>query len=148
MSAGNRGLWILVGACFIHVAEERLLNWAGWVHQLTGMEPSWSRFWLINAGFLMFAVSAAAIGWRSPRFSLSLPSLVLINAIFFHIAPTLFLGRISPGAISAVFLYVPLGALLFWRAHKDGLLSRPVIITAASLGAGLMSLPFVLFAVS
>ncbi len=143
----KRGLWALVGAGVIHVLEEFLLDWRSWATHLSGVSLSWTRFWLLNACFLVFAVAAAAVGRRSPRFSLALPSLVLINAVGFHIGPTVVMGGISPGVFSAAGLYVPLGAWVFWHAAKDGLLTWSVAVGAAGLGAALMSLPFVLLAI-
>ena len=147
MTAGERGLWMLVGAGVAHVAEEYLLDWRSWASRMSGVSLTWDRFWLMNAGFLVLAAAAAAIGWRSVRFSLALPSLVLINAVGFHIGPTLAVGQVSPGVFTAALLYVPLGSWVFWRAGKDGLLTWSVAVFAVVLGAAVMSLPFALLTI-
>lgn len=147
MTTTQRNLWILVAACAVHVIEEYILDWQSWVQGLSGLQVTWGRFWLVNAGFLFFACMAAMIGFKRPVIGLALPSLTLINGLFFHIGPTIVLGRVSPGVVSSVFLYVPLSTILFWQAHKQGLLTFGVTLNAVILGAAIMALPFVLLMV-
>ena len=147
MTTTERGLWLLVGACAVHVVEEYVLDWRSWAQGLSGLQVTWGRFWLLNAAFLCLACVAAKVGFRRPVVGLALPSLTLINGLFFHIGPTVALGRVSPGVFSATLLYVPISIWLFWRAHKQGRLTCGVAIKAVVLGAAIMALPFVLFSV-
>jgi hypothetical protein len=147
MTTGERGLWVLAGASGLHVAEEYILDWRSWAGGLSGLNLTWELFWIGNGAFLLFAVVAATIGWRHVTISLSLPSLTLINGVFFHIGPTLVLGRISPGVITSVALYVPIGTWVLWRARREGVLSARVLATSFALGTAIMVLPFLLVAV-
>lgn len=143
MTTLDRGLWLLVAACAAHVAEESLLDWRGWAQGVSGVPVRWSMFVIVNAGFLALACMAAGIGFKRPAIGLALPSLTLINALFFHIAPTIVLGRVSPGVFSAALLYVPISTWLFWRAAREGMLGRRTVAIAVLIGSAVMGLPFV-----
>jgi hypothetical protein len=147
MTTTERGLWLLVGACGVHVIEEYALDWRSWAQGLSGLQVTWGRFWLTNAAFLCLAFVAAMVGFRRPAIGLALPSLTLINGLFFHIGPTIALRRVSPGVFSSAVLYVPISIWLFWRMHKQGRLTRGVVLKAVALGAAIMAIPFVLFSV-
>jgi len=142
MTALHRGLWLLVAACAAHVAEEYLLDWRGWVQGMTGVEVRWSLFVAVNAVFLVLACVVAGVGLKRPAIGLALPSLTLINALFFHIAPTIVSGRVSPGVFSSAMLYLPISTWLFWRAGREGMLNWKTAATAALIGAVAMALPF------
>jgi Protein of unknown function with HXXEE motif len=145
MTRGERGLWLLVLAGVLHVVEERLLNWRDWAQGISGLPLEWGRFYVINAGFLAIAVAAAVVGWKRPCLSLALPSLVLINGLLFHLAPTVVMGRVSPGIITSVTLYLPLGVWVYWRAAREGVLTQRVALCSVLLGAGVMCIPFAIF---
>jgi hypothetical protein len=57
-----------------------------------------------------FGISAAAVGWRVPTFALALPGGLLINAVFFHVLPSIAARRPNPGCFTAVVLYLPIAA--------------------------------------
>ena len=147
MTTTDRRLWILVGACAAHVAEEYVLEWRSWAATISGLQPTWGQFWLINAAFLCLAGLAAWVGSKRPVIGLALPSLTLINGFFFHLGPTLSTGRVSPGVFSSVLLYAPISSWTYWRAHQEGWLTRRVVVQAVALGGTVMAAPFVLFAV-
>lgn len=146
MRKWERGLWMLVGAAALHVVEEYLLDWRSWAQELSGIALTWDTFWLANAGFLLLACAAAWLGARRPALSLVLPSLTLINGLFFHIGPTLFVGRLSPGVITATLLYLPISIWVFREAHRNGVLTVGVAAMSFALGAAVMALPFLMFA--
>jgi hypothetical protein len=75
---------------------------------------------------------------------LAFPALMLINAVFFHILPFVVKKKFSPGLISAVVLFLPLGTWLFYGANRDGVLTTTTAIIAVALGAGLMAYPIIL----
>ena len=59
-----------------------------------------------------------------PAASLLLPGVMLVNAVGFHILPSLRSGAYSPGLISALLLFLPLGGWCMataFRHHKDSL---------------------------
>jgi hypothetical protein len=142
------GLWILVVSGGLHVLEELALDWRSWAQEISGLPLTWTRFWLLNAAFLVFASACAAIGVRRPAFGMALPCLVFINGVFFHIVPTVVMGRCSPGVFTSVCLYVPFSIWTTWHAGRVGLLTTRVLLPAVALALGTMAMPFVLLALA
>jgi hypothetical protein len=132
-------LWILVTASALHVLEEHGLGWQGWAAQTfgprIGVVPSWTDFWATNGVLIVFGVSAAAVGWRAPAFALAFPALALVNALFFHVAPSIQAHRPNPGLFSAVLLYLPIGVWSYVAASDDGELSAATLVVSVVLGA-------------
>lgn len=111
-------LWLLVAAFVIHVAEEWLAGFPQWIAQIAGRPLPPAAFFLINgvALALMIAGVRAAIrreasGW----IVVSIATIALINTLA-HIGGAMLTRGYAPGLISAVVLYVPLGALTMIRA--------------------------------
>jgi predicted MFS family arabinose efflux permease len=67
------------------------------------------------------------------------------NAVFFHIAPYFVTrGRFSPGLITAVLLFLPIGTACFIVANNIGALDTTNLIGSFVLAALLMAMPIVL----
>ena len=136
-------LWVLVAATALHVVEEHALGWQGWASEAFGrsfgVRPTWADFWATNAALIVFAVAAAMVGWRAPGFSLALPALCLINAIGFHIVPSLRAGAPNPGVFTATVLYVPIGIWAYAAASADDRVSFGVLVLSVAIGAALMA---------
>jgi hypothetical protein len=81
---------------------------------------------------------------RLPALALGFAALMLINATFFHVAPFLVKrGRWSPGLITALVLFYPLGIECYRvQSHLVGL-STGEIVTSALVGALLMATPII-----
>jgi hypothetical protein len=141
-------LWILVTASALHVVEERGLGWQGWAARTLapriGIAPSWLDFWATNGLLVLFGISASAIGWRAPGFSLAYPACCLVNAIFFHLLPSITARRPNPGLFTAVVLYLPVGVWAYVAAGDDGVLSAATGIGSVALGAAAMASVLVL----
>ena len=103
-------LWVVAGACALHPAEEYFTGWREWARETLGIVMPGSRFLVANAVLFVAALLIAGIGWRRPILSLTIPAATLVNAIFFHILPTVMQGRISPGVLHcrASLLQLPL----------------------------------------
>jgi tryptophan-rich sensory protein len=84
------------------------------------------------------------IGWQLPEVSLMFPALALVNALLFHIGPTLVQRHFSPGTITAVFLFLPVGIWSYYGAYLDGSLTIQIGVVSALGGAVLMAYPIVL----
>lgn len=70
---------------------------------------------------------------------------MLINATFFHVLPfARTAGRFSPGLITAIVLFYPIGIACYWRASHGGALRTRALIGSLALGALLMAMPVVL----
>ncbi len=75
-----------------------------------------------------------------PAIALSFPALMLINATFFHVAPFVWTrGRFSPGLITAVLLFFPLGI----RAIQTSGVNSKGFALAFGIGAVLMATPII-----
>lgn len=136
-------LWILVAASAIHVLEAHALGWQGWASEALdkrfGLKPTWADFWVTNAALIVFGVAAAMVGWKAPAFSLSFAALALINAVGFHILPSLRAGHPNPGVFSAVLLYVPIGIWAYAAAGADDQLSFGIVVGSLLIGAAVIA---------
>lgn len=137
-------LWIMMMAYAAHILEEYTLDWSSWAKQALGLEVSWPHFYVVNFIVIVLGIGAAAVAWRLPAVSLMFPALALINGIFFHIGPTLAQGRFSPGTITAVLLFLPIGLWSYYSAYLDGVLTRRRLLISLMGGVVIMAYPIIL----
>lgn len=69
---------------------------------------------------------------------------MVVNAILFHIAPVLVTRIFSPGVITAVLLFLPVTAWIYYNAYLDGVLTFSTVALSSVSGALLMFFPIVL----
>jgi hypothetical protein len=67
-----------------------------------------------------------------------------VNGLVFHVGPTLLQRRFSPGVITAVLLFLPIGIWSYYAAYVDRALTLGVGAVSAVGGAVLMAYPLVL----
>lgn len=136
-------LWVLLTASALHVVEEHALGWQGWASErlapLIGVKPTWIDFWTTNAALIVFGIAAASVGWKAPAFSLAFAALALINAIGFHVVPSIQARHPNPGCFTAVLLYIPIGIWAFLAAGADDRLSAGTIFLSLLIGAVVMA---------
>jgi hypothetical protein len=138
-------LWVGIVAIGLHVMEEYAQGWLAWANQQVG--PRFGiRFtetdYFFTAFLLIFyALASAAIGWWAPAVSLAIPALFVVNAIFLHMLPSLRADRLTPGTLTAVVIYLPVAAWMFWAAAEDDVLSIGTVLVAFVLGTALMYYP-------
>jgi hypothetical protein len=137
-------LWVALAAYAIHVLEEYMFDWKNWANHVLHLPVDWPGFYVTNSVVVVLGVVAAEVGWKIPAIALAYPALMLINATFFHILPFVVTKKFSPGLISAVCIFLPLGCWLFYGAHADGVLTPTITILALAIGAGLMACPVVM----
>jgi len=137
-------LWIALTAYGLHILEEFELNWRDWARNILRLPVEWESFYIVNALVVVLGVCCAAVGWRQPWFALALPALMLINATFFHVLPTLVTRVYSPGLTTAVALFYPVAGWAYYGAWRDGSLTMAEAILSVVLGAALMASPIVL----
>jgi hypothetical protein len=125
-------LWAVAVSCVLHPTEEYFTGWQGWAHQTLGIVMPTATFVIANT-----LLAVCAFGWRRPALSLVIPAATLVNAIFFHILPTIVQGRVSPGLYTAVLLYVPFSSWALVGAALDGV-GRTAIATAIVAGTLMM----------
>jgi hypothetical protein len=141
-------LWVVAASCALHVAEEYFTGWQRWAVETLGIVMPTTRFLVMNVVLVAAAVVIASIGWRRPTLSLIIPAATLVNAIFFHIIPTIAQHRISPGVYTAALLYLPFSSWAFVGAARDGVPKRAMagaliigtlMMTSVVLAARLLS---------
>jgi len=138
-------LWLTVMAYALHIIEEYAMDWRGWAEKTLGFAGiEWGQFYVVNACAMILAIAAAMIGWRCAEVSLAVPAAFFVNAVFFHILPRLRFRVYSPGAFTAVVLYLPVTITAYLFAHDDGVLTLRVGVVSAFLGIALMAFPVVL----
>jgi hypothetical protein len=138
-------MWLATAAYALHILEEYQLNWRDWARGVLGLPVEWSDFYVTNALVVVLGIVAASIATHCPGVALAFPALMLINATFFHVAPVLWKrGRFSPGLITAIVLFYPIGVACYWRVAHNGGLRMRALIGSLVLGALLMAFPVVL----
>jgi hypothetical protein len=138
MSAIQSLLWLCVACYGIHILEEFVLDWRNWAWNVLHLPAEWNDFYITNALVIVLGIVAAEIAPIHPVVALGFPCLMLINALFFHVAPFLWTrGRFSPGLITALLLFFPMGsATLIWAHVAPG-----ELVCAFGSGFALMALP-------
>ncbi len=134
-------LILVVISAFIHVVEEYKFGWVEWANGFFS-EITVKQFMVINVLFIVLCVIAALIGKKHIVFSSSVFSLLLLNALV-HIAPTIKQRTFSPGMVSAVFLFVPIGIMGYVNILSNNLLTIYQFMISILLGVLWMSVPFI-----
>ena len=141
----DRLLWLATAAYGIHIAEEYALNWRDWARSLSGVEVEWDFFFLTNALVIVIGVVCAEVARTFPVIALAFPALMLINATFFHVGAFFWTrGRFSPGLITAVLFFYPMGIWCFKAANDAGWMTPARWFGSFALGALLMATPILL----
>lgn len=112
--------------------EEYFTGWQEWAVATLGIEMPTPPFLIVNAILVLAAFVLARSGWRRPTLSLVIPAATLVNAVFFHIVPTLVQQRVSPGVYTAALLYVPFSSWAFVGAWRDGVTKRALLLAFVS----------------
>jgi Protein of unknown function with HXXEE motif len=111
-------LWLFVPAYLVHVGEEWLAGFPRWIGTVVGRPLPESAFLIINGIGLVLLAGGIRAAIRTDRYGwvgIAITTIVLVNTCA-HAAGALLTGSYSPGLISAVVLYVPLGLLAMIRA--------------------------------
>jgi hypothetical protein len=137
-------LWVVVIVIALHVVEEYVLDFRGWIQVSLGLSISWELFFLVNAAFVVFAVAGAMLGWRLPEVSLMMPALIGLNGLIFHLGLTLVQRRLSPGTITSALLFIPVALWTYHAAYRDGVLTKRVLLVSLLGGALAMFYPLIL----
>lgn len=141
----RRLVWAMPAAFAVHIVEEFAGGFPAWVGVVTGSPMPVPAFLLNNTAFM--SVLLALTAWTSLRPG-RLPAFLLLawasgnlfwNSVF-HLVTTVWLGRYSPGLVTAALLYVPLSFAVARAALREAVLTRGALAMAAGIGAGLMLL--------
>lgn len=135
----------LLGAAVIHVFEEYVYP-GGFSDALKNLNPKAAHLVtprfnvIVNGLFLLLCVAGAIVGTTGLVLSLSVASLVLINAGL-HIRGSIVARRYYPGTISAALLYVPIAVYAYALFLSSGQFTWLEAIQAILLGALYMAVP-------
>ncbi len=118
---GSWWAWLFPAALLVHVAEEAWLagGFPAWIEHASGVDLSMSAFLAANA-LGLGAMAAGAFFAARPGGGWALAALgaaVLTNALF-HLVGTLVTQTFSPGLVTALLLWIPLGAVALVRAAR------------------------------
>lgn len=138
-------LWLATACYALHILEEYQLNWRDWARAVIKLPVEWSDFYVVNALVIVLGIAAAHLAETQATLALVFPAVMLINATFFHVLPFLRTrGRFSPGLITAVILFYPVGIACYACALSAGAIGAPGVVVSLILGALLMASPVVL----
>ena len=145
-------LWLFPPAYLAHLAEE---VWGGegfslWLGRILGQPLPFASFVAINTvAFVLLILGTAAAARRESRgwIAVAVATVVSINALL-HLAGSVVTRTYSPGLVTGIVLYLPLGQLLLIRALHQveparfmrGVLAGVAIHTAVVIAAAASSL--------
>ena len=134
-------LWLFVPAYVVHVAEEWFGGFPQWIAMIAGRPLAAAAFFIVNGIALALAVAGIRAAVRSDRYgwiAVAVATIALVNTLA-HAAGAALTRSYSPGLISAVVLYVPLGTLAMIRAVDQA----PRVQLGRGIAAGLIIHAFV-----
>ena len=137
-------LWAVAASCALHPIEEYFTGWQAWAARTLGITMPTPTFVVMNLMLVVMACVLARMGWKAPTLTLVIPAATLVNAIFFHILPTVVEKRTSPGIYTASILYVPFSMWAMLGAWFDGVPKRSIGL--ALISGTLMMVTIVLLA--
>ena len=127
--------WLAVGAYALHIIEEHILGWFVWARRTMNLSMEWNTYTTIEVVLLILGAIAAMLAPALPVLALAFIALLVINVTFFHLLPMLISGgQFSPGVISGVLLFYPLGYYAYaGSAAPTNMLIWSVVIGAAAI---------------
>ncbi len=138
--------WLALAAYAIHILEEYFLDWRNWARAVIKLPVEWSDFYVVNVVVIVLGIAQAQLSASLPLLALSYAALLLIKATFFHVLPMIVTnGRFSPGVVTAVCLFYPIGFASFSMASAAGDVTFGMIVASLVTGAALMAIPIALF---
>jgi hypothetical protein len=118
-AASSMAIWLPL-VFLIHLGEEWFTGFTEWTTIALGAEISVERFITINASAFLIFVAGTFAAFRHPAmawFISSLAALLVLNGVL-HTLATVGFGFYSPGTITGLLLYVPLGLVVLRHEHS------------------------------
>lgn len=131
-------IWLFPITYLIHAMEE---YWCGegfyrWAARIIGWGMTPAQFIAVNSVAWLLMVGSILVFRKTPSvrwLTISFATVVLVNG-FSHLTGTIWTRTYSPGVVSGVLLWIPLGATTFYRA-RDGGVTRRSFISGVLVGA-------------
>lgn len=134
--------WLAFAAYAVHILEEYMFDWRNWARVVLGLPVEWDTFYMTNAVVIVLGLIQAELAPSVVIAPLGFGALMLINVTFFHVLPVIRnRGRFSPGVVTGIALFYPLGIAEFVQADKEARLTATSGFGAFLLGAALMAFP-------
>ncbi len=133
----NQIAWLLPASILAHQLEEYFGDFPLWYSNLLNVQLSNLDFIYINGiGLFIFTVAALSYFFNQNNVILvAMGTLVFVNGII-HLSISIFTFTYSPGTITGVVLFLPLGAIVFKRILPKLSLSDRII--AISIGIAVL----------
>lgn len=133
--------WLAVGAYALHIVEEHILGWQGWAKRSMNLSIDADSYVIVEVAFLILGAIGAMLVQVAPVYALAFGAFLLINVTFFHLLPMLVSGgKFSPGILTGIFLFYPIGYYEFAGAK----LPQNSLIAAVLIGAAAILWPVLL----
>lgn len=133
--------WLAVGAYALHILEEHILGWFAWARKTMNLTMDWDTYTTVEAVLLILGAVAAMLAPAMPILALAFAALLVINVTFFHLLPMLISGgTFSPGIISGVVLFYPIG----YFAYAGSGATQTAMIWSIVIGAAVILWPILL----
>jgi hypothetical protein len=122
-SSGRRWLWLFPATYAVHVLEEGLTGerFYRWIGHASGRVLDPPSFWLVNG--VLWALMVIVIVCARKRVELGwimatvLGTVAVVNGVG-HAVGTAMVRSYSPGLVSGVLLWVPLGSWTLWHSRR------------------------------
>jgi hypothetical protein len=111
--------WLFPLSYLIHIAEEYWGGFPAWIARFWGVESSLSNFLSWNGGALVMMMVGVTLALRMKSYRwllVSFGTVVLINGLV-HTGASIVTRSYSPGLISGLLLFIPLGTVTLLRAR-------------------------------
>ncbi len=113
-------LWLFPATYLLHIAEE---YWGGagfhrWIGKVIGRQLSSGRFLAVNAALWAAMLAAVAVpGMAASNLVLAALAIIVFANGLGHLAGSILTRSYSPGLVTGVALWAPLGAFYLLRLH-------------------------------
>jgi hypothetical protein len=112
--------WLFPTTYLVHIMEEYWGNFPAWIARFWGVESSLTNFLSWNGGALVMMTVGIILVLKTKSYRwllVSFGTVILINGVVHAIASLLTLSY-SPGLVSGLLLYVPLGVMTLTHARR------------------------------
>ncbi len=130
-------IWLFPLTYLIHAAEEYLCGegFYRWSARIFGKGMTPAQFISINSVAWLLMVCTVIVFRKTPSvrwITITFATVVLINGVA-HVLGSILTWTYSPGAVSGLLLWIPLGVATFYRAH--GRVTRRSLTAGVIVGA-------------
>ena len=132
--------WLFPASYLVHIVEEYWGGFPAWIARFWGVESSSGNFLSWNGGALVMMVMGVVLVLKTKSYRwllVSFGTVVLINGLVHAVTSVVTLSY-SPGLVSGLLLFIPLGAITLvraWRSVNPRTLRAGVIVGVLMHGA-------------